>query len=59
MADTDIDAIINQKRAEKNKQYQLKRKLEMQKQASTASENEISETELAKKHRKWEYNKQY
>jgi len=44
MADTDIDVIRKQKKAEKNKRYQLKRKLEMQKQASTASE-----TELAKK----------
>ena len=49
MADTDIDAIRNQKKPEKNKRCQLKHKLEMQKQASTASETEISETELAKK----------
>ena len=48
MADTDIDAIRRQKRAERNKRYQLKRKIEMQKQASTASETETSETELAK-----------
>jgi len=55
MANTNIDAIRNQKKAEKNKRYQLKRKLEIQKQASTASETELAK----KKRRKWEYNKQY
>jgi len=38
MADTDIDAIRKQKRAERNKRYQLKRKMEMQQQASTYPE---------------------
>ena len=48
MADTNIDATRKQKRAETNKRYQLKRKIEMKKQASTASETETSETQLAK-----------
>jgi len=30
MADTDIDAIKKQKKAERNKQYYLKRKMELQ-----------------------------
>ena len=55
MADTDIDAIRKQKKAERNKRYRLKRKMEMQQEASTTSE-----TELAKgKRRKSEYGKQH
>jgi hypothetical protein len=34
MADTDIDAVRKQKKAEYDKQYRLKRKLQMQQQAS-------------------------
>jgi hypothetical protein len=37
MADTDIDAVRKQKKAEYNKQYILKRKLLMQRQASTST----------------------
>jgi len=55
MADTDIDAIRKQKRAERNNQYRLKCKMEMQQQASTPSETELAES----KRRKSEYNKQY
>jgi hypothetical protein len=40
MADTDIDGVKKRKNAERNKQYRLKRKLQMQRQASTASETE-------------------
>jgi hypothetical protein len=40
MANTDIDAVKKQKNAERNKQYRLKRKLQMQQQASTSSETE-------------------
>jgi len=55
MADINIDAIRKQTKAERNKRYRLKRKMEMQQQAST-----ISETELAKsKRRKSEYDKQH
>jgi hypothetical protein len=35
MADTDIDAVRKQKKAEHNKQYGLKRKLLLQASAST------------------------
>jgi len=60
MADTDIDAIRKQRRTERSKRFQLKRKIEMRKQASTASETQTSETELAKtKRRKSEYDKQH
>jgi phage anti-repressor protein len=52
MADTDIDAVRKQKKAEYNKQYRLKRKLLLQ--ASTPTE-----TELAEKQQKAEYAKQY
>jgi hypothetical protein len=52
MADTDIDAVRKQKKAEYNKQYRLKRKLLLQTSAST-------ETELAEKQKKAEYDKQY
>jgi len=55
MADTDIDAIRKQKRAERNKWYRLKCKMEMQQQASTSSETELAEI----KRKKSEYNKQY
>jgi hypothetical protein len=41
MADTDIDAIRKQKKAEYAKQYRLKRKLLIQQQASTSSEIEL------------------
>jgi hypothetical protein len=54
MADTDIDAVIERKNAERIKQYRLKRKLLMQRQASTSTE-----TELAEKQKKTEYDKQY
>jgi hypothetical protein len=54
MADTDIDAIRKQKKAEYAKQYKLKCKLLLQQQASTSSE-----TELAEKIKKAEYVKQY
>jgi hypothetical protein len=52
MADTDIDAVIKQKKAEYDKQYRLKRKLLLQASTST-------ETELAEKQKKAEYDKQY
>jgi len=55
MADTDTDAIRKQKRAERNKRYQLKRTMEMQQQASRSSETELADS----KRRKSEYNKQY
>jgi hypothetical protein len=51
MADTDIDAVKEQKKAEYNKQYWLKRKLLLQASTST-------ETELAEKQKKTEYDKQ-
>jgi hypothetical protein len=55
MADTDIDAVKKQKNAKRIKQYRLKRKFLMQRQASTSSE-----TELVQKQKKAEqYNKQY
>jgi hypothetical protein len=54
MADTDIDAVRKRKNAERIKQYRLKRKLLMQRQASTSTE-----TELAEKQKKAEYDKQY
>jgi hypothetical protein len=50
MADTDIDAVRKQKKAEYDKQYRLKRKLLLQQQASTSSE-----TELVRKQKKAEY----
>jgi hypothetical protein len=50
MADTDIDAVRKQKKAEYDKQYRLKRKLLLQ--ASTSIE-----TELAEKQKKAEYDK--
>jgi hypothetical protein len=53
MTDTDIDAIKKRKNAERIKQYRLKRKLLMQRQASTSTE-----TKLDKKQKKAEYNKQ-
>jgi hypothetical protein len=43
MADTDIDAIRKQKKAEYAKPYRLKRKLLLQQQASTSSETELAE----------------
>jgi len=55
MADNDIDAIRKQKKAERNKRYRLKRKMEMQRQASTTSETELAKS----KHRKLEYDKQH
>jgi hypothetical protein len=51
MADTDIDAVRKQRKAEYNKQYRLKRKLLLQAFTST-------ETELAEKQKKAEYEKQ-
>jgi hypothetical protein len=54
MADTDIEAARKQKKAERIKQYRLKRKLLLQQQASTSTE-----TELAEKQKKAEYDKQY
>jgi hypothetical protein len=54
MADTDIDAVRKQKKAEYDKHYRLKRKLVLQQQASTSSE-----PELAEKQKKAEYVKQY
>jgi hypothetical protein len=53
MADTDIDAVRKQKKAEYVKQYRLKRKLLLQQQASTSSK-----TELVQKQKKAEYAKQ-
>jgi hypothetical protein len=41
MANTDIDAVKKRKNAERNKQYRLKRKLLMQRQASTSSETSV------------------
>jgi hypothetical protein len=41
MADTDIDAVRKQKKAEYNKQYRLKRKLLLQ--AFTSTETELAE----------------
>jgi hypothetical protein len=38
MAETDIDAVRKQKKAEYAKQYRLKRKLLLQQQASISSE---------------------
>jgi hypothetical protein len=52
MADTDINAVRKQKKAEYNKQYRLKLNLLLQASTST-------ETELAEKQKKAEYNKQY
>jgi hypothetical protein len=52
MADTDIDAVRKQKKAEYAKQYRWKRKLLQQASTST-------ETELAEKQKKAEYDKQY
>jgi hypothetical protein len=52
MADTDIDAVGKQKKAEYNKQYSLKRNLLLQASNST-------ETELAEKQKKAEYDKEY
>jgi hypothetical protein len=43
MADTVIDAVRKQKKAEYDTQYRLKRKLLLQQQASTSSEPELSE----------------
>jgi hypothetical protein len=54
MADTDIDAVKKRKNAERIKQYRLKRKLLMQRQAFTSTE-----TELVQKQKKAEYDKQY
>jgi hypothetical protein len=54
MANTDIDAVKKKKNAERNKQYRLKHKLLMQRQASTSKEKE-----LAEKQKKAEYDKQY
>jgi hypothetical protein len=54
MVDTDIDAVKKRKNAERIKQYRLKRKLLLQRQASTSSE-----TELVQKQKKAEYDKQY
>jgi uncharacterized protein YjhX (UPF0386 family) len=53
MADTDIDAVKKQKKAEYGKQYRLKRKLLMQEHASTSSE-----TKLPEKQKKVDYDKQ-
>jgi hypothetical protein len=53
MADTDIDAVKKRNNAERIKQYKLKCKLLMQRQASTSTE-----TELAEKQKKAEYDKQ-
>ena len=53
MADTDNDAIKKQKKAEYDRQYRLKRKLQMQQQASTSSATHI------KKKSRAEYMKQY
>jgi hypothetical protein len=54
MADTEIDAVQKRKNAERIKQYRLKCKLLMQRQASTSSE-----TELVQKQKKAGYDKQY
>jgi hypothetical protein len=54
MADTAIDAVKKRKNAERIKQYGLKRKLLMQRQAFTSTE-----TELGEKQKKAEYDKQY
>jgi hypothetical protein len=51
MADTDIDAVRKQKKAEYNKQCRLKRKLLLQ--ASTSTERELAEKQM-----KAEYDKQ-
>jgi hypothetical protein len=53
MADTDIDAVRKQKKAEYAKQYRLKRKLLMQQHASTSSE-----IKLLEKRMKADYDKQ-
>jgi hypothetical protein len=44
MADTDIDAVKERKKAERIKQYRLKRKLLMQRQASTSTETELAKS---------------
>jgi hypothetical protein len=43
MADTDIDAVRKQKKAEYAKQYRLKRKLLMQQHVSTSSGTKLLE----------------
>jgi hypothetical protein len=43
MADTDIDAVKKRNNSEGKKQYRLKRKLLMQRQASTSTETELAE----------------
>jgi hypothetical protein len=43
MADTGIDDVKKQRNAEYAKQYRMKRKLLMQKQASTSSEPQLAE----------------
>jgi len=53
MADTNIDAIKKQKKAEYDRQYRLKRKLQMQQQASTSSATHIDKKSRA------EYMKEY
>jgi hypothetical protein len=53
MADTDIDSVRKQKKAEYTKQYRMKRKLLLQQQASTSSK-----TELVRKQKKAEYGKE-
>ena len=48
MADTGIDAIKKQKKAERNKRYYLKHKMELQRQASTSSETELPKSKSRK-----------
>jgi len=48
MADRDVDAIKKQKKAERNKRYYLKRKMELQQQASTSSETELPKSKRRK-----------
>jgi hypothetical protein len=67
MADTDIDAVRKQKKTKYDKQYRLKRKLQMQQQASDKQcrmkrklllqqqASTSSETELVRKQKKAEY----
>jgi hypothetical protein len=43
MADTDIDAVRKQKKAQYAKQYRLKRNLLMQQHASTSTETKLLE----------------
>ena len=48
MANADMDDIKKQKKAERNKRYYSKRKMELQQQASTPSETELPKSKRRK-----------